>query len=148
MKNDAFQYQLLKKIFTIDDVFFRIGELSSMTGVSTRQLRYWEQKKYISSMKREDEQEARMYNFYEYAKVTGIKTFLDQGCTLSVAVKNTNEYIEMAKLIHKFVDKSVKGICTHENNLQIDLGWFDETKKEKLIAVEKENGFSYKLIKD
>ena len=38
---------------------FRIGELATMTGVSTRQLRYWESKGIISSLEREGEQDVR-----------------------------------------------------------------------------------------
>lgn len=58
---------------TFDNLQFRIGELARMTGVSTRQLRYWEKQGYVSAIARDDEQESRLYGFPAYVKVTIIK---------------------------------------------------------------------------
>lgn len=148
MDNDPVKYQLIRKVFSAENMVFRIGELSSMTGVSTRQLRYWEQKDYIQSMQRDDDhQVARSYHFREYARVTGIKHFLDQGFTLAASVQKVNDYIDMANLIHNFVKESIKSVDNKDDHLEIDLGWFDEDKQERLIAVQKGEGFSYKIIK-
>nr|MWN21747.1 MerR family transcriptional regulator [Leuconostoc lactis] len=69
-----------------DKAEFRIGELARMTGVSTRQLRYWEKQGYVSAIARDDEQESRLYGFPAYVKVTIIKQHLDDGESLHEAV--------------------------------------------------------------
>lgn len=76
---------------------FRIGELATMTGVSTRQLRYWESKGIISSLEREGEQDARVYNYTAYVTVAVIKEFLDEGYTLKGAVKKQTNIKEIGK---------------------------------------------------
>lgn len=146
MENDPVKYHLIRQIFSAEKMVFRIGELSAMTGVSTRQLRYWEQKNYIQAAQRGDEQAARSYHFREYARVTGIKYFLDQGYTLAAAVKHVNEYIDMANCIHNFVKGAVQSVDYQDNQLEIDLGWFDETKGERLIAVQDGEKITYKII--
>lgn len=146
MENDPVKDYLVQKVFSAENMVFRIGELSTMTGVSSRQLRYWEQKNYIHSIQRGDDQAARMYHFREYARVTGIKHFLDQGFTLVTAVAKMNEYIDTANAIHNFVKESIKGVATKDGHLEIDLGWFDQDQHERIIAVQNGEGFSYKII--
>lgn len=146
MEKEPVQYQLFRQIFSAERMVFRIGELSAMTGVSSRQLRYWEQKNYIESMQRGDEQAARSYHFREYARVTGIKYFLDDGYTLSAAVKKVNDYIDMANLVHVFVKEAIKNVDDRGDHIEIDLGWFDEAAGQRLIAVQGSGKVTYKII--
>ncbi|MCM0599563.1 MerR family transcriptional regulator [Periweissella fabalis] len=146
MEKEPVQYQLFRKIFSAERMVFRIGELSAMTGVSSRQLRYWEQKNYIQAMERGDEQAARSYRFREYARVMGIKYFQDQGYTLSASVKKINEYIDMANFVHVFVKEAIQTIEDYGDHIEIDLGWFDEATQQRLIAVQKDGKVTYKII--
>ena len=77
----------IRQTFDFHRLVFRIGELSSMTGVSARQLRYWEKKELIASREREDGQQARVYTFKTFIKVSMMKYFLDAGYTLAGAAK-------------------------------------------------------------
>ncbi|MBM7543946.1 MerR family transcriptional regulator [Periweissella beninensis] len=143
MANDPIELHIMKKIFNAEKLFFRIGELSSMTGVSTRQLRYWEQKNYIHSIQRDDEQSARVFHFKEYARVSGIKYFLDQGYSLQAAVKQVNQYIDVSHFLHKFVKEGIKTVKTSNNTCEIDLGWLDEAKTQHLYARLEDEKFKY-----
>ncbi|WP_054700709.1 MerR family DNA-binding transcriptional regulator [Secundilactobacillus odoratitofui] len=44
----------IPNLINFEKLVFRIGELSRMTEVSSRQLRYWEQRGYIQAMARSD----------------------------------------------------------------------------------------------
>lgn len=57
-----------------DNLRIGIGDMSKMTGVSSRQLRYWEQKGYIKAMN-EEEGVARKYGLGSMYKIFAIKHF-------------------------------------------------------------------------
>ncbi|QBO36412.1 MerR family transcriptional regulator [Periweissella cryptocerci] len=147
MENDMVKNDLMKHVFNSDAMFFRIGELSAMTGVSSRQLRYWEKKNYIQSIQRDDDQTARVFHFQQYARVTGIKYFLDEGYTLATAVAKVNEYIDISKYVHKFVRESIQNVEKHDDAVTIDLGWFNEAKHERLKADLNGDKFEYRIEK-
>nr|WP_042331146.1 MerR family transcriptional regulator [Desulfosporosinus orientis] len=63
-----------------------IGEVSDITGVPQRQIRYWEEKGIIQSMK-EGEGSVRRYNYLNIKKIILIKELLDDGFTLDAAAR-------------------------------------------------------------
>lgn len=63
-----------------------IGEVSDITGVPQRQLRYWEEKGIIQSVK-EGEGSTRRYNYLNVKKILLIKELLEDGYTLDAAAK-------------------------------------------------------------
>jgi hypothetical protein len=67
-------------------IIFGIGDLAKMTGVSARQLRYWEEKGYIEASVSED-CKVRKYSLRTYFTVAAIKSYLDEGYTLSKSVE-------------------------------------------------------------
>ena len=60
----------IHKKTAFDKLQFGIGDLARMTGVSTRQLRYWEKQGYVKALDRNDDQESRLYGFRAFLKVT------------------------------------------------------------------------------
>lgn len=70
-----------------------IGEVSEITGVSARQLRYWESKGIISSIG-DNSGSNRKYDYSNIEKVVLIKDFLDQGYTLEAAAKRMESRIQ------------------------------------------------------
>lgn len=87
-----------KKEVFIDSELLRklivgIGEVSEITGVPTRKLRYWEEKGIINSEKGSDG-ETRKYNYLNIKKILMIKEMLDEGFTLDAASARTNKSIE------------------------------------------------------
>ncbi|MGO3728834.1 MAG: MerR family transcriptional regulator, partial [Enterococcus viikkiensis] len=84
MKNNT-----VKQLLESDDLLVGISELSKVTGVSPRQIRYWEQKGYIHSAG--EKSGNRQFKLPMVIKVEIIKHFLDEGYTLTVAVEKAKE---------------------------------------------------------
>ncbi len=68
---------------------FSIGDASELTGVSRKKLRRWEQRNYIPKPERivYGEKSYRMYSETDIQVISRIKTFMDQGYTLSHSSK-------------------------------------------------------------
>lgn len=80
----------------LDKVVVGIGEVSQITGIPTRQIRYWEEKNIIESLT-EAEGRNRRYDYKNIKKMLLIKELLDEGFTLDSAsdkVKNRMELIQ------------------------------------------------------
>lgn len=83
-----------------------IGEATEITGVSARQLRYWESKNIIKSIG-EGEGSNRKYDYSTIEKIILLKDFLDQGYTLEAASRRLEERIQqLNKAIAKISTKS------------------------------------------
>ena len=63
-----------------------IGEVSQITGIATRQIRYWEEKDIIKSIT-EEQGKNRRYDYANIKKMLLIKELLDEGFTLDAAAK-------------------------------------------------------------
>ena len=70
-----------------------IGEVSEISGVPTRQIRYWEEKGYVASCT-DGDGKTRRYDYYQIKKIFLIKKLLDEGFTLEVAAKKTEARLE------------------------------------------------------
>lgn len=70
-----------------------IGEVSDITSVSPRQLRYWESKGLINSVN-DMGNTNRKYDYSNIEKIVLIKDFLDQGFTLEAATRRLEERIQ------------------------------------------------------
>ncbi len=80
----------------LDKLVVGIGEVSQITGIPTRQIRYWEEKKIISSLT-EEEGKNRRYDYKNIKKMLLIKELLDEGYTLDASaekIKNRMAMIE------------------------------------------------------
>jgi len=128
------KHQFHKNLLESEVFQFRIGELATMTGVSTRQLRYWESKDIINSLIREGEQDARVYNYQTYVKVAAIKNFLDEGYTLKAAVDKMHDLEKVWHTLHEVMSRAVKDVVELDGQTVVDLGCFDEEKTQRLYA--------------
>jgi DNA-binding transcriptional MerR regulator len=61
-----------------------IGEVSHITNIPVRQIRYWEDKGIIKSLT-EEEGKNRRYDYVNIKKLLLIKLYLDEGYTLEAA---------------------------------------------------------------
>ena len=82
-----------------------IGEVSDITGVPQRQIRYWEAKGIIHSVV-DDGSKNRRYQYLDIKKILLIKELLDEGYTLSAAADKVAVRIDainqaFAKLLDK-----------------------------------------------
>ena len=99
-KELSFDFDFLNKLIV------GIGEVSQITEIPTRQIRYWEEKGIIKSLT-EEEGKNRRYDYKNIKKMLLIKELLDEGYTLDAAaekIKKRMENIEHA--LNKLANKS------------------------------------------
>lgn len=77
----------------ISRIMVGIGEAVEITGVSPRQLRYWEEKGIIRSLG-DTSSANRRYDYPTLEKIVLLKDFLDQGFTLEAATRRLEERIQ------------------------------------------------------
>lgn len=90
--------------FSVDDLAFDfkfletlvvgIGEVSEITDVPTRKIRYWEDKGLVESVT-EKAGKNRRFNYKNIKKILLIKELLDEGYTLDAASEKVQKRMEM-----------------------------------------------------
>lgn len=80
-----------------------IGEVSEITGIPQRQLRYWQQKGIIKTV--DDTCATRRFSYFEIKKMTLIKEMLDEGYTLEAAAQKLEKRMERVNAIFKKLKK-------------------------------------------
>lgn len=116
MKNNT-----VKQLLESDDLLVGISELSKVTGVSPRQIRYWEQKGYIESTG--EKSGNRKFRLPMVIKVEIIKHFLDEGYTLIAAVDKAcerQENIHQAKILLRDVFKGIQQVGDRYTVIRLD----------------------------
>ncbi len=99
-------FDLLKKLVV------SIGDVSEITGVPTRKIRYWEEKGIIQSEK-EGGGTTRRYNYLNIKKILLIQELIKEGFTLDAAAKKVENRMEnINEVFHKLAntDSSKKDI--------------------------------------
>lgn len=142
MKNNT-----VKQLLESDDLLVGISELSKVTGVSPRQIRYWEQKGYIESTG--EKSGNRKFKLPMVIKVEIIKHFLDEGYTLSAAVdkaRERQENIHQAKILFRDIFKGIQQVGGRYTVIHLD----DFTNREGfyLIRDKDTNQATYQMIED
>lgn len=130
---DAFKKFFPQKI-DLNLLIFKIGEVSKMVNVSTRQLRYWEQKGYIESI-RDDNSSSRVFNMENLNRVSLMKYYLDEGYTLNGAYKAANENIKKVRKIRDFMMIAFQDVETIDGKPAVNLGYFDKEKESILYGI-------------
>lgn len=103
-----------------------IGEVSKLTGVSQRQLRYWETKGYIKPIS-DDQSGVRRYNLATLYLIVFIKEQLDEGFTLSVAFEHSKDIRLKSRIVHQFFRETFDDVKVTDSTKgygEIDLGEF------------------------
>ncbi|MDA1475177.1 MerR family transcriptional regulator [Bacillus changyiensis] len=83
-ENLLMDFDLLKKLVV------GIGEVSEITGVPTRKIRYWEEKGIVQSEK-EGEGTTRRYNYLNIKKILLVQELIEEGFTLDAAAKKVEK---------------------------------------------------------
>ncbi|MCS4238480.1 putative transcriptional regulator [Myroides gitamensis] len=78
----------------LDKLVVGIGEVAQITGIPTRQIRYWEEKGIISSLT-EEEGKNRRYNYENIKKMLLIKELMEEGYTLDASAEKVKKRMEM-----------------------------------------------------
>lgn len=87
-KGFSCDYDFLEKLMV------GIGEVSQITGIPTRQIRYWEDKGIIKSLT-EEEGKNRRYDYKNIKKILLIKELLEEGYTLDASAEKVKKRMEM-----------------------------------------------------
>lgn len=99
-----------KKIFR--DLFkhieIGIGEVSKITGVTQRQLRYWEEKGYIEPLS--TSKGVRSYNLQTVILIAFLKDQIDEGYTLAAAVKKSEQTKQKMRMLSEFMREANKDL--------------------------------------
>ncbi|MFD0898374.1 MerR family transcriptional regulator [Loigolactobacillus binensis] len=126
----------------IDKLIFGISQISQMTAISPRQLRYWEKRGYISSLSNKDGA-SRQYNLKMTIKIIGIKQFLDEGYTLAAAVEKVAYFAKRNELLRHFIAQRFEGTTELAGELALDFG--DLNAKQRLYGVIEDGHAEFKL---
>ncbi len=78
----------------LDKLVVGIGEVAQITGIPTRQIRYWEEKGIIFSLT-EEEGKNRRYNYENIKKMLLIKELIDEGYTLDASAEKVQKRMEI-----------------------------------------------------
>lgn len=84
----------------LEKLVIGIGEVSQITGIPARQIRYWEDKKIIKSLTGEDGKNRR-YDYCNIKKILLVKELLDEGYTLDAAGKKMRKRVELIEMALK-----------------------------------------------
>ena len=89
----------------LDKLVVGIGEVAQITGIPTRQIRYWEEKNIIESLT-EEEGKNRRYNYENIKKMLLIKELMEEGYTLDASAEKVKNRMNM---IEETLNKLNKG---------------------------------------
>lgn len=108
MTNDAEQLSLLLDYDLLSKLIVGIGEVSKITGIPTRKIRYWEEKGVIQSEKNA-EGSTRRYNYLNVKKMLLIQEMLDEGFTLDAAVQKVEKrMVTISEAFRKLSETIIK----------------------------------------
>ena len=133
--------KMIQRLLNEENLLIGISELSEIAEVSPRQLRYWEEKGYISSIAK-DANGPRKYRLHTVVKCIG-SSVLDEGYTLQSAVEKAEEQhrnVGMTKKIFSQMFHGISEVCP--NYVAIDLGDFDEEQNYMLYLMKPQKSVS------
>ncbi|WP_048000815.1 MerR family transcriptional regulator [Lactiplantibacillus herbarum] len=122
-------------LFHRDQLTIGISELSKMTGVSPRQLRYWQKKGYIIPKNEDEPGRARIYTMKMVIKAAAMSNLLQAGYTLKAAAAQVDERMRPAQTMYHIMFDRYQGYQVADNGqILVDLGAFDPDPSKELVA--------------
>lgn len=134
----------------MDDIQIGIGDMSKSTGVSSRQLRYWEEKGYIKSIN-EGDGNKRKYTINEYYHIRLIKHFLDEGYTLNASIEKAEERRQQLLVLRRFGVEIIKDVEVTDKDKhygKIDLGKVCNDENKHAYGIVTEDDCSIEIEKE
>ncbi|MFT8323793.1 MerR family transcriptional regulator [Oenococcus sicerae] len=131
---------LIHSMIREDNVVIGISDLAEATGVSQTQLRYWLEKNYIKSC---GDEKKKKFVYGTVFRVRIIKGYLDEGFTLSSAVKHADQHSVMVRAFKQVIGDRLLNVSEDDHGALIDFGIFDPQPDKHLYArvTEKETKF-------
>ena len=94
-------------MFFLKNLVVGIGEVSEITKIPTRKIRYWEQKGIITSLT-EEEGKNRRYDYKNIKKMLLIQELLEEGFTLEAAADKVEKRIVTINQAFERFSKGIK----------------------------------------
>ncbi|CAJ1228852.1 MerR family transcriptional regulator [Levilactobacillus zymae] len=135
---------IMKKV-PIDRITLGIGDVARATGVAQSKLRYWENKGYIKSHSVTDNRN-RKFTYKTLLQVQLIKSYLDDGYTLTSAVKRARQRGVYLDALRSFFEDRFVSIEVTDQAAMIDLGTFDPEPTKHLVAKREATGWRFALV--
>lgn len=132
------RFGYIKKILTQDSVLLSIGNVADAIGSTPRKLRYWEKKGYISPVK--TSQGRRKYSYFMMVRACIIQYLIDEGFTLKIAVKKTDNHEHFVKEVHNLLYESFKDMNETDHGIELNLGKVSGTDNKILYLDIDDNG--------
>ncbi|RRK10638.1 MerR family transcriptional regulator [Lactiplantibacillus garii] len=124
-----------REMFHKGQLTIGISELSKMTGVSPRQLRYWQKKGYIIPKNQDEPGRARIYTMRMVIKAAAMSNLLQTGYTLKAAAAQVDERMRPAQTMYHVLFDRYQGFEVADNGeILVDLGTFDPDPTQELYA--------------
>ncbi|MFD0898371.1 MerR family transcriptional regulator [Loigolactobacillus binensis] len=121
--NSEFDFiQRVKAIAKQEKFVLGIGELATATGVSQRQLRYWETKGYIQAEHTAKTHQHRKYSYFTLMKVYMIQSYMTSGFTLNAAVEKAEQHEEMAQALRRLIGERLLDFRNITEGYELDFG--------------------------
>lgn len=125
----------LRELFHKGQLTIGISELSRMTGVSPRQLRYWQKKGYIIPKNEDEPGRAHVYTLKMVIKAAAMSNLLQTGYTLKAAAAQVDERMRPAQTIYHLLADRYQGYEVADNGqILVDLGPFDPQPDQELFV--------------
>ena len=141
--------KMIQRLLNEENLLIGISELSEIAEVSPRQLRYWEEKGYISSIAK-DANGPRKYRLHTVVKVHWIKRFLDEGYTLQSAVEKAEEQhrnVGMTKKIFSQMFHGISEVCHNYVAIELYVVFNETTEVSEYLLIPKDADVSDELKK-
>lgn len=115
------------------DLSIGIGEVSRLTGASDAQLRYWEKKGLVKTIRRQSRGNKR-YDLNSLMRIILIKYYIDNGYTLSKASDEIKSRRNYGHAITTFIFKRLTTIQKKGETIILHFGVFDNDPNNELIV--------------
>ncbi len=109
MKKDFDDYSALLDVNLIKKLVVGIGEVSKITGIPVRKIRYWEEKGIINSQDSK-EGSTRRFDYINIKKMLLIQEMLEEGFTLDFAAKKVEKRLAALNAMFKNLVEELKDI--------------------------------------
>ncbi|MCV3742755.1 MerR family transcriptional regulator [Lentilactobacillus hilgardii] len=115
-------------------LIFGIGQVQQITGVSGRQLRYWEEQHYIAPIEQQKGTQ-RQYSFHTLFLIFHIQRYLTQGFTLQAAVEKAKEFEKQMPVLRTFIKAQLQGVDVSNERSVIDFGFKNDERKQRVYGI-------------
>ncbi|WP_373841596.1 MerR family transcriptional regulator [Limosilactobacillus sp.] len=137
--------QRLRNLCVSGQLKISLTELAKETGVSPRQVRYWERKGYIKSEQNQQNANHR-FSLVTIFQVAIIKYFLDQGYTLTAAVQKERQRRENMAVFKQFIGDRITNVRQlGEHSGEVELGPLTDDPTKEVYALVKNGQTSLHL---